>query len=347
MQPGRLVWILTTGVLLLTAGSLTYQDFIDRVAPPSADASEYCQPGELEEDPMYASLYEPTEEPRLKSYLNDTDRHQVPDYTWSVNRHGLREDPFRAEKPEGTLRILVVGSSPTLGVGLNMSERYTEKTEDRLEDRFSGDIQVINAGLEGTGMRDHYLYLYNEGMDLEPDIIVVPMKKLSEVSREEYDLMETRLRERYNYTGKYLRDHDKIWDRRQEWVHDQTLRGNWSNSDILGYGNMIRELGERNGSEVFFLTLRNPVKGHIADPVEVQGETYSSKIEAWEEVCGTRIVRAPKKLETDYLGTEWTFYRDRHYNADANTLLARSLSREIAEYLERDPGIARDKNSSR
>ncbi|MFB6217253.1 MAG: hypothetical protein ABEJ72_09890, partial [Candidatus Aenigmatarchaeota archaeon] len=45
----------------------------------------------------------------------------------TINRKGLRGPDFSREKPSNTTRILVVGDSFTFGLGVNMSDVFTER----------------------------------------------------------------------------------------------------------------------------------------------------------------------------------------------------------------------------
>src|SRR5262245_1153152 len=50
----------------------------------------------------------------------------------TVNRHGERDDEFPAEKPEGELRILVLGDSFTMGANVAQDATYPQVLEKLL-----------------------------------------------------------------------------------------------------------------------------------------------------------------------------------------------------------------------
>lgn len=76
-------------------------------------------------------------------------------YSWghlyTENRYGYRERDFDVPKPPGVYRVMALGDSFTWGVGLDMSERYTERLEALLKQKHpSRRIEVLNFGVMGA-----------------------------------------------------------------------------------------------------------------------------------------------------------------------------------------------------
>jgi lysophospholipase L1-like esterase len=88
-----------------------------------------------------------------------------------TNAYGLRDREIEA-KPEGSLRILVLGDSVTFGYGLALEDTFVRG----LEARFAAErlhVQVVNAGMYGWSTRQQYLFYEAHGEELDPDLILV------------------------------------------------------------------------------------------------------------------------------------------------------------------------------
>jgi lysophospholipase L1-like esterase len=88
-----------------------------------------------------------------------------------INSHGLREREIPYEKPAGVLRILMVGDSYTAGFEVKEEERFSRVVEDELTRR-GIRVQTVNAGVRGWGTDQILLFLQDEGLRYEPDLVV-------------------------------------------------------------------------------------------------------------------------------------------------------------------------------
>ena len=91
------------------------------------------------------------------------------DRVLNSNSRGLRgttEHPYR--KPAGTRRVLVFGDSFTFGEDVSDDETYSH----HLEQRLSG-VEVLNFGVHGYGHDQMLLYLREEGVKYQPDVVVL------------------------------------------------------------------------------------------------------------------------------------------------------------------------------
>lgn len=93
-------------------------------------------------------------------------------YPLSINSKGLRDREYPYQKPAGVKRILVLGDSFAWGYGVGDEHIFTEVLEEKLA---SGEQkwEVINAGVSGYGTDQEYLFLKNEGLKYEPDIVLL------------------------------------------------------------------------------------------------------------------------------------------------------------------------------
>lgn len=100
-------------------------------------------------------------------------------YDVKINSLGYRMEEFTIEKPKDVFRILMLGDSMTFGYGVNVEDNIPSRLEKALDEYLKkngvGDkkIQIINAGFaDGKSPDSYYLYLKNDGLKLEPDLII-------------------------------------------------------------------------------------------------------------------------------------------------------------------------------
>lgn len=91
-----------------------------------------------------------------------------------INSRGYRNAEFGPGGDE-SLRILVIGDSFTFGWGVEANETYADRLRQILAERYpSRPVEVINAGFAACYSPDtYYLYLKEEGLRLDPDVIIV------------------------------------------------------------------------------------------------------------------------------------------------------------------------------
>jgi lysophospholipase L1-like esterase len=105
---------------------------------------------------------------------------KMPDSTThiKINSKGLRDKSYGYKKPEGIMRIVVLGDSFTWGYGVEDKERYTEILEDGLLE----NIQVINMGVTGYGTDQEFHTLKNEGVKYNPDLVIIAFQIGTDIS---------------------------------------------------------------------------------------------------------------------------------------------------------------------
>lgn len=106
-----------------------------------------------------------------------TDKYYV---GYRFNALGCRGRDYAIPKPEGTLRIVVLGGSYTLGFGVHEEDTFTYQLEPLLNahaDAVDAGLtyEVINCGLGGYGTRQERLFYQHFASKYEPDIILLVM----------------------------------------------------------------------------------------------------------------------------------------------------------------------------
>jgi len=104
---------------------------------------------------------------------NPAMRHLYADL-YTTNSHGFRGAEFPLKPAPGTIRILMLGDSFTVGQGVEDDETYPACVEAILnEEAGPTRYEVINAGVSGTNTADHLERLNSNGLKFEPDLVTV------------------------------------------------------------------------------------------------------------------------------------------------------------------------------
>lgn len=93
------------------------------------------------------------------------------DYDFTLNSRGFKDVEFKQEKEPGTYRILALGDSFAFGV-VPYQHNYLTLLEEKLNDR-GLQSEVINMGIPSIGPQDYLALFANEGLVLQPDMVVV------------------------------------------------------------------------------------------------------------------------------------------------------------------------------
>ena len=91
---------------------------------------------------------------------------------WNINSHGFRGPEITMEKPDGVIRVVVVGASETFGLFESESMDFPSQMQTMLDSASPGQYQVINgacAGMSPPRIRDYYRNWISK---FDPDIIV-------------------------------------------------------------------------------------------------------------------------------------------------------------------------------
>lgn len=90
-----------------------------------------------------------------------------------TNRWGFRDREYELEKPEGTYRIVQVGSSIAFGSGVENDETFEALVEERLNDELSTALsrrfEILNLALGGTTPIQHVAIFDRTAFQFQPD----------------------------------------------------------------------------------------------------------------------------------------------------------------------------------
>ncbi|MFH2000974.1 MAG: SGNH/GDSL hydrolase family protein [Planctomycetota bacterium] len=92
------------------------------------------------------------------------------------NRFGFRDHDFEMKKKQGEYRIMALGDSFTLGVGVQLEHCWTEVLEKKLAQFLARPVEVINAGFAAGHQPVMYEeWIKSDAMAFEPDGVIIGM----------------------------------------------------------------------------------------------------------------------------------------------------------------------------
>ena len=90
---------------------------------------------------------------------------------FQLNSKGYQDEEFSIQKKEGTFRILAIGDSFTFGV-VPYKNNFVTILEERLKEK-KQSVEIINMGIPSTNVQDYLSLLIDEGLDLNPGMIMI------------------------------------------------------------------------------------------------------------------------------------------------------------------------------
>jgi len=91
----------------------------------------------------------------------------------SINSLGFRGAEISTAKPEGTLRVAVVGGSAAFGVGVHDDETIEAYLATALSERLGRPVEVINGAVTSFNSSQELSQILFRIMPLDPDVIIV------------------------------------------------------------------------------------------------------------------------------------------------------------------------------
>lgn len=90
-----------------------------------------------------------------------------------INKHGFRGEDWDKEKNDGVKRVLFLGDSMFIGQNIPFNKTISEILERKLNSRTDGRYQSLNLAVPGYNLREKVEILETEGLEFEPDIVVL------------------------------------------------------------------------------------------------------------------------------------------------------------------------------
>ncbi len=94
--------------------------------------------------------------------------------TYHINSAGFRGAEHSVEKPTGIKRIVTVGDSFTFGMSVNQQDAYSFQLE-KILNKEKKEYEVINRGVMGYNMWQHYEMLKKNAIPYQPDLIMLEL----------------------------------------------------------------------------------------------------------------------------------------------------------------------------
>jgi len=115
--------------------------------------------------------------------------HPGDEYNWQgipvrINSRGLRGPEVDLKKSPGTYRVLNLGDSVVFGWGVRYEDTYGCQLQELLNQRYGGEpvtYEIVNAGVPRWNMHNVLAYLEAEGLDYQPDLILLNFTTVNDV----------------------------------------------------------------------------------------------------------------------------------------------------------------------
>jgi lysophospholipase L1-like esterase len=251
-----------------------------------------------------------------------------------LNSKGMRDEGFNVDKPENTTRVLIMGTSTTLGYGIKRENIYSEIVEKRLNKDFQKNVQILNAGSPGYGMKDYYKYLKYRGLDYNPDIVVIAFNRVDWYSRNQTDQFHRKsrqmVREREDF--KYLTS-DEINSLKRKRMYN-LIYESYDEDNLeetgLGYLPKIQGLADSRNITPLYYSI---------DSLDFPGQKQF--VESWAKENDKTIYYSPRKYRNSgskYHNSEW----DAHPDAEGHRLIAEGLIKPLRDKVEMENESSRN-----
>jgi len=107
--------------------------------------------------------------------LSDGTTIRLKPFTININSDGFRDREFPIDKPDNTIRIIVLGDSITFGEGVELNTTYTKVLESLLNSKNNCKyyFEVLNMGIPVYDLLGKIEILKVKGIKYNPDIVIL------------------------------------------------------------------------------------------------------------------------------------------------------------------------------
>ena len=233
----------------------------------------------------------------------------------AINSHGLRDVERPIAKPPATRRLLLLGDSVVLGLGIrSISETLSQQLEQLYARDNTGErIEVLGAGLAGYCTRGEAELLRVKGVQYAPDLVALVF-----VENDFHDYNDNiwayKFRRPPGTEWLFLKSHlFRALALRFDWFHfraevDPEYQRNWS-ANAVGPDNVteglhvIRKLADGNGFETVVLIWPRFEGRRVFYPRNLfdEDEPDRLRVETIAETIGLPTVRLDRYFYEDYM----------------------------------------------
>lgn len=257
------------------------------------------------------------------------DYYGVPPFWVEINEEGLRDEPFDPENEE-PIRVLVLGTSTTLGYGVNRTDTFSNRVERRLDSRYDREVQVLNAGSNGYGMKDYYKYLKYRGADFNPDIVVIAFKRIDWYSRRYVDRLNEKAAEqiREEHNGSLT---DSEYNKKFKTRVGELIKKKWRQTPVnetdLAYMSEVEAVANKNNISTVYYSIDT-----------IRKEEKKEYIESWAERNNKKIYYSPKDYRNNFGERVRVSEYDSHPSEIGHRIIADGLYPVLKDKIEEGRG---------
>ncbi|HSD11260.1 MAG TPA: SGNH/GDSL hydrolase family protein [Candidatus Binatia bacterium] len=100
----------------------------------------------------------------------------------TMNSYGFYDHEYSRQKPNGTVRIAVLGDSYTEALQVSLQDTFHKLLELKLTNATGKKVEVLSFGVGGFGTCDEYLVWQAYAKQFDPDIVIVAFLTLNDIS---------------------------------------------------------------------------------------------------------------------------------------------------------------------
>lgn len=216
-----------------------------------------------------------------------------------INASGFRGDDFARVKSPGTVRILALGASATVGAHSRDDQTWPSSLEAILSERCgSRDYEVINLGIASLDSAGVLALFREEGIDLAPDLVLfygggTDSRRIRPEPTTEVRWVD-RLRD-YSMLVAFM-DNMSDWRGRQFDPNVFGPRARAIASEFIGNLSRVEKTARRNG--IGFIAITQQAQSSTVESAEMEGLSFASEHARIQQgiVDGRRVFQ-PSELD--------------------------------------------------
>lgn len=197
-----------------------------------------------------------------------------PDYDgelFETNADGFRDRPWPARPDPDALRILVLGDSIAVGLGVERSENFSSLLESLLTQKLERKVTVFNAAVSGYGPAEQLLVLESVIDRLDPNIVLATFYDGNDLEDMRFQFFRSRFLGKHTV---YLKSEEKAaLEPGQQavdfWTKDQSSFYKFVSRTHVG--DFIVQRGEQLLARWGVLAARGPVNWMLLDSMLENG----------------------------------------------------------------------------